>query len=131
MKKIITIALTCAFVGYPSLGASEVSGSFESLDGEFKHRFEKSGDYWGQVHRQNSEPVVVSGLYQSGENACWVTNRDGSKGAAGNVLIYIDMVQCCLELRKISNKFAVSKIWVEGSGAGYGLCNNQVLIKSQ
>ena len=33
--------------------------------------------------------------------------------------------------KKISNKFVVSKIWVEGKGTGYALCNNHVLSRHQ
>lgn len=108
-----------------------ISGELESHDGKFKHNFKASGDYWGQVKSKDFDPSSVSGVFEQGNGICWNSLANGSKGASGNVLIYVEEVQCCLEFREISNKFAVSKVWVKGTGTGYALCNNQVLTKKK
>jgi len=101
-----------------------VSGKYESLDGKFKHNFKKSGDYWGQRAYDNAPKSQVNGVYEQGVDIC-----ANSKNAYGNIKVYVEQVQCCMAVKKISNKYVVSKVWAEGRGTGYALCNNHVLIK--
>ncbi|MEJ1407110.1 MAG: hypothetical protein Q2484_17025 [Candidatus Sedimenticola sp. (ex Thyasira tokunagai)] len=103
------------------------TGKYESLDGKYKHEFKASGDYSGAA--KLSKTYSGTGLYEKASEICWVPKKDGTKGATGNVILYVGEAQCCLEFRQISNKFAVSKIWVKGTGTGYVLCQNQVLQK--
>lgn len=101
-----------------------VSGILKSSDGMFEHEFKASGEYWGKRSFSNSKPSEVVGLYEQGLSICGNT-----KGVKGNVLLYVDQVQCCLKFKKIANNYAVSKVWVEGKGTGYALCSHQVLSK--
>jgi hypothetical protein len=105
-----------------------LAGEYISLDGQYKHNFKATGDYWGSATYSGKEHSG-SGLYEQGSDICWIENKDGSKGAAGNIVFYVGEVQCCLQFRQISDKYAVSKIWVKGTGVGYALCQNQVLRK--
>jgi hypothetical protein len=107
-----------------------VAGKYESLDGQFQHDFKVSGDYRGLAKHSGKDYSGI-GLYEQGSEICWFPNKDGTKGSTGNIVLYIGEAQCCLEFRQISGKFAVSKIWVKGTGAGYALCSNQVLRKSK
>ena len=74
----IAATLTVTMVTSASFAANGIVGSFESLDGKFKHHFEASGDYSGQVQLSDST-TSASGIYQSGSGVCWTTNRDGSR----------------------------------------------------
>ena len=102
-----------------------VNGKLKSIDGKFQHHFKSSGDYWGQRAYDNSPTSSVEGVYEQGKDIC-----QNNKGMSGNVKFYVEEVQCCLEIKKISNKYVVSKIWKEGRGTGYALCSNHVLIRN-
>ena len=101
-----------------------VSGKLKSNDGKFEHEFKASGEYWGKRTFAKSKPSIATGLYEQGFSICGNT-----KGEKGNVQLYVGEVQCCLKFKKIANNYAVSKVWVEGTGAGYALCSHQVLTK--
>jgi len=103
-----------------------VDGDYKSSDGKYHHVFRASGDYWGHHTYDNSPGSSVEGVFEQGEGVC--RNR---LGEGGNIKFYVEEVQCCLKLKKISDKFVVSKIWVEGTGTGYALCNNHVLNRHQ
>jgi hypothetical protein len=65
MKKVsIVAALAFVCASAPSFGAEDIVGSFKSLDGKFKHRFEASGDYSGQV-QVSGNTSSVAGVYES------------------------------------------------------------------
>lgn len=99
-----------------------VSGVYVSLDGQLEHRFEASGDYSAKAHATGA---AVAGVYRREAGVCWATRPDGSK-QLGDLMLYIGEVQCCLSVEPISNKFAFTKVWVEGTGLGYQMCKNEV-----
>lgn len=107
-----------------------VSGKYVSSDGKYQHIFKESGEYSGRVKITDIEYSVL-GLYRQGSEICIVSQKDGSQGATGNVMLYVDKARCCLKFQQISNKFAVSRVWMEGGGIGYFLCNDQTLIKKK
>jgi hypothetical protein len=109
--------------------APTISGKYVSLNGKYKHDFKPSGDYSGVAKHEKEQSGT--GLYEQADEICWLPKNDGSKGPTGNVIIYVGEAQCCLEFKQISNKFAVSKIWIKGTGVGYALCHNQVLQKQK
>ncbi len=105
-----------------------LSGRYETLEGEIQHIFSESGDYWGEIKDiERAVEFSDTGVFEQGKEVCRLENK--SQTITGNVLIYVGEVQCCLEVRQISDKFAVTKIWVKGTGFGYRVCKNQVLRK--
>ena len=109
--------------------APSISGAYVSLDGKYGHDFKSSGDYSGVIKEEKE--YSVTGVYELGDQICWSANQDGTKTATGNVILYLGELQCCLEFRQISKKFAVSEIWAKGTGVGYRLCHNQVLQRKE
>lgn len=129
LRAIILAAFIVINVG--AALAEDLSGEYVSLNGKFHHIFKPSGDYWGEANHGKKYKSSGSGLYQQGNGLCWTTRLDGSKGATGNLILYVDEGQCCLEVRHISDKIAVTKIWVKGYGTAYALCENQVWKKKK
>ena len=128
MKSLIGLLTLSVSISLSILTASAepiLQGFYRSLNGKFGHSFKASGDYSATAFEVNES---ADGLFQQGEGICWKNLSDGGR-TAGNVLLYIDQVQCCLEFRAISDKYAVSEVWVQGTGPGYRFCRNQVVIK--
>lgn len=103
--------------------AQVAGGHYISLDGTIEHQFQPSGDYVGKVHGE--EELTGVGVYRQGVGICWMTRSDGSK-LEGDVLFYLDEVQCCLATEPISDKVAMTQVWVKGTGFGYRVCKDQV-----
>ena len=120
---LLLIIVTISQVSYSE---TIVDGDYKSSDGKYHHVFRASGDYEGYRSYHNSPASNVEGVFEQGEGVC-----RNKRGERGNIKFYAEEVQCCLKVKKISNKFVVSKIWVEGTGTGYALCNNHVLSRHQ
>lgn len=125
MKTYCSLLLVLCMVTISGVVYSQaiIDGEYKSSDGKYHHIFKPSGDYWGHRTYSNSpKGATVAGVFEQSEGICANLN-----GGRGNVIFYVDEVQCCLKIKRISDKFVVSKIWVKGSGTGYALCNNHVL----
>ena len=120
----LLLLLSMATISGAVYSQAILDGEYKSSDGQYHHIFKTSGDYWGHRTYSNSPGRSVEGVFEQGEGIC--ANLDGGRG---NVKFYVEEVQCCLKVKRISDKFVVSKIWVEGTGTGYALCNNHVLNK--
>lgn len=122
---IVGLLMVAATVGS---SLADVAGSdFVSLDGTLRHHFAPSGDYAGTV--TNPDASVV-GVYREGAGVCWLNKDDGSK-LMGDLLLYIDQIQCCLSTEPISDKLAFTQVWEKGTGPGYRMCNTQVFRRNQ
>lgn len=117
------LILILTFISTTQARSESLSGNYVSLDGTKQYQFSISGDYRG-----NTKAGSVFGVYRQGPNICWLTRNDGAK-QYGDLVLYIDEVQCCLQIETISDKHALTQIWVKGTGPGYQLCQNQVLRK--
>lgn len=118
------LALLLVVASSATRASSEpLTGNYVSLDGTVRHQLKQPGDYRGY-----GADFSVVGVYRQESGVCWMTKNDGSKNP-GNLLLYIDEVQCCLGVEYISDKYVLTKIWVTGTGTGYQLCRNQVLKK--
>ena len=111
--------------------AQTLSGEYVSLDGKIQHNFKPSGDYSVKV-LNGKKWLSASGVFQLGSELCWKANSNGSKGEVGNVLVFIGDAQCCYQFREISDKFAVTLIWVRRAVIPMSqFCENQVLTKKK
>jgi hypothetical protein len=137
-RKILT--LLC-FITISTLAQSEnvFEGEFKSLDGKYHHIFKNSGDYWGEIkieglavlgadfkvtRKPSENKNTVTGVFLQEKSICGNTDE-----MRGNLVIYTGEVQCCLYVRKISDKYPVTKIWSSGYGEGAPLCNTHILSK--
>lgn len=102
--------------------AGVAGNDFISLDGTVQHHFASTGDYAGKVTKPDAS---VLGVYREGPGVCWLNKDDGSK-LMGDVLLYIDQIQCCLSIEAVSDKLAFTQVWEQGTGPGYRMCGNQV-----
>ncbi|MGI8853582.1 MAG: hypothetical protein ACR2GC_09905 [Methyloceanibacter sp.] len=126
---LFTLFVSIELAILPASAEPILQGFYKSLDGKFGHNFKSSGDYSVTIF-DGAMNESANGLFQQVEGLCWSEPRGGPR-ILGNVLLYIDQVQCCLKFRAISDKYAVTKVWVKGTGLGYGICTNQVVIKGQ
>ena len=122
----LLLLLSMASISGAVYSQTIVDGEYKSADGKYHHIFKASGDYVGHHIYSNSPGGTVEGVFEQGGGVC--ANQGGGEG---NVKFYVEEVQCCIKVKKISDKFVVSKIWAEGRGTGMALCNNHVLNKYQ
>ena len=57
-------------------------------------------------------------------------NQELNEGATadGNLVLYLDSTQCCLNAVPLDNKLALRKLWLKGSGlADYAYCSDHLL----
>lgn len=56
-------------------------------------------------------------------------SMDEGNTSEGNLVIYIDSTQCCLQAEQLENKLVLTKVWVKGSGlALHAYCSDHALI---
>ena len=104
----------------PAASAQELSGRYETLDGRVQHDFQASSVYRAQVFTPE-RILSFKGLYQQGENVCLAGIQGDATGGTGNLLLYVGDNECCLEFRRIADKFAVTKKGMTGDKLGPGL----------
>jgi len=128
VKHLIVNVFAVALAGAccTSAAAQVSGGHFISLDGAMEHQFLATGDYVGRVHGKSGVDVV--GVFREGPGVCWFNFTNGGK-KSGDAIIYVGEVQCCLGVQTISDKTAMTMVWVEGTGPGYQVCKNQVFSR--
>lgn len=102
--------------------AQLAAGTYTSLDGTMEHHFQSSGIV-------RDPPGTSLGVFRMGAGICWLNRDDGSK-KPGDLILYVGEVQCCLQVEDISDKVALTRVWVQGTGFGYQMCKNQVFVRS-
>jgi hypothetical protein len=89
--------------------------------------------FWGQkstwradTQRNTYTQAKTDGVWQYQEGMCWLGDK---KQQQGNVMIYVDTLQCCMSAQFLGNKLVLSEVWEKGYDE-YGVCINRVLTKT-
>lgn len=75
------------------------------------------------------KPAEATGAWETGDDICWLKDRKtGEKADTGNLMIYLDGMQCCLAGKLLGDSFVLTKVWQKES-KGLLLCQNRLLIR--
>jgi hypothetical protein len=98
---------------------------------------------WGIWERNDPNYTYTYHFKANNELKLWYTGGQGKEGAwyyqqntcwsgyeknrqYGNVMVYVDSLQCCLLANFLGNKLVLSEVWQKGTD-DYQICNNNVL----
>ena len=89
--------------------------------------------FWGQrttwdadLKRHTHTQAKTDGVWHSQAGMCWLGDQ---KQQQGNVMIYVDSLQCCMSAIFLGKKLVLSEVWKKGIDE-YGVCQNRVLTNS-
>ena len=106
-----------------AFGAEPTWGIWTDREGEVTYAFLENHLFWFHDKRAK-KPVRIEGLWETAPRMCYLGINEG------NLMIYVDTDQCCLEAHYLGAKLVVSKIWEKGFYP-VKLCSNRVLIKAK
>ena len=86
----------------------------------------QKGTYRADLQRYIYSQAKTDGVWQHQEGMCWLGDK---KQQQGNVMIYVDTLQCCMSAQFLGNKLVLSNVWDKGHDE-YGVCINRVLTKT-
>ena len=100
--------------------ADEAWGVWSDKDGEYTYYFLENSEFrFSGVHGP------VEGVWKTRPDVCSL--RGGNKG---NLMIYADTGQCCMDAQLLGGKLVLSDIWRKNPGGGphmWEVCANRVL----
>jgi hypothetical protein len=83
-------------------------------------------------HRRQGKPFALEGAWKTALGACW---SDKNREQTGNVLIYVNTVQCCMTAEFLGSSLVLTYLWDKPAGAGNSepdrFCQNRVLRRMQ
>jgi hypothetical protein len=77
-----------------------------------------------------TETEKAEGVYRLlGDNYCWFETQLGTQ--KGNLMIYVDRIQCCMLMEFVGEKLVLSEVWMKPQFYfdHLGICENRVLTK--
>jgi hypothetical protein len=77
-----------------------------------------------------TETEKAEGVYRLlGDNYCWLGTQLGTQ--KGNLMIYVDEIQCCMLMNFVGEKLVLSEVWMKPQFYfdHLGICSNRVLKK--
>jgi hypothetical protein len=83
-------------------------------------------------HRYQGKTYVLAGAWQTALGACW---SDKNREQTGNLLIYANIVQCCMTAQFLGNNLVLTYVWDKPGGVPSPdpdrFCQNRVLRRLQ
>jgi hypothetical protein len=124
------LSLSVFFMSAAALNADPVSGAWGDKDQSNKYTFLQTKEFrfWGRKSifaegKINYTPVKADGVWAEGDGICWT---DDQKQKKGNLMIYVDTLQCCMFAQMIAGKLVLTEIWSKGDDE-FDICSNRVL----
>ena len=140
MFKFALLLAACAFwFMSPASGADTDSekagvvwGVWSDPDQTNVYAFLKNNDFKFR-HRGQGKPSALEGAWKTALGACW---SDKNREQTGNVLIYVNTVQCCMTAEFLGSNLVLTYVWDRPAGAANNadpdrFCQNRVLRKLQ
>ncbi len=109
-------------VAWSAFGEEAIRGIWIERKGGVTYAFLENHEFWFRGERRG-KPFKVEGVWRSGTDIC---SLDGNKG---NLMIYVDTHQCCIQARWLGKNLVLSEIWAKGYASHVEHCSNRVLIK--
>ena len=139
MLKLTLLVSTCALCLVNSAGGADISlekpgvawGIWADQDQANVYAFLEKNDFKFR-HRHQGKSFTLEGAWQTALGACW---SDKDRQQTGNVLIYVNTVQCCMSAQFLGNNLVLTYVW-DRPGGGVNqdpdrFCQNRVLRKLQ
>lgn len=106
----------------PALAAEAGWGVWTDKEEKHTYAFLKNNEF-----RFLGERLSRDGVWQSSAGICWLGDK---KRQTGNLMIYVDTIQCCMAAEFLANRLVLSEIWQKGFDVNLtGICVNRVLTK--
>lgn len=126
---LLLVSITGWFVAYAADG---VWGVWTDRDESHYYAFLKNSEFKFRGLKFNpklmeSERKETDGVWRSGDGICWIGDK---KQQTGNVLIYVDSLECCMLAQFLGNKLVLSEVWQKGYHE-LNICSNRVLTRSK
>ncbi len=130
---LVVVAHTLAMARY-AVAADKAWGVWSDKEQPYVFAFLKNSElkFWGQksswqadIQRNTYTKGKTDGVWQHQEGMCWIGDK---KQQQGNVMIYVDSLQCCMSAQFIGNKLVLSEIWNKGNDE-LGVCTSRVLTR--
>jgi hypothetical protein len=106
----------------PVFGAEAALGIWTDNEQKHTYAFLKNNQFrfWG-------DKSSAEGVWQSSPGLCW---RGDKKQQTGNVIIYVDTTQCCMQAEILGGKLVLSEVWQKGFDIKLTeICINRVMTK--
>lgn len=113
---------------------AEASGTWTDSRGRVTYSFLEGNQFrFEQKFRVKSgnaevwKPSKAEGVWQSATEICWLGSK--GEGRSGNLMVYVDTMQCCFSGQMLGGRFVLTRIWKKGYAgyAGFNICTNRVL----
>ena len=83
-------------------------------------------------HKYQGKSYTLAGAWQTALGACW---SDKNREQTGNLLIYANIVQCCMTAQFLGNNLVLTYVWDKPGGVlstdPGRFCQNRVLRRLQ
>lgn len=131
---VVVIAHTLTMTRYAN-AADNTWGVWTDKEQSYVYAFLENSEFefWGQkstwradIQRYTYTKGKTDGVWQYEEGICWIGDK---KPQYGNLMIYVESLQCCMMVQFLGNKLVLSEIWNKGKDE-LGLCTNRVLTKA-
>lgn len=139
MKTSIAVALITAAnllpFTKPAVAAGDDWGVWTNNEKTHVYAFLRNNElkFWGQrttwladIQRNTYVQDKTDGVWQFQAGMCWLGDK---KQQQGNVMIYVNSLQCCMSAQFLGNKLVLSAVWQKGDD-DLGICTNRVLSKT-
>lgn len=85
-------------------------------------------DYFEYLIVDGGQGYKGSGVWTFSPGQCWLGEK---KQSVGNLMLYFDTVNCCLDTRFFGRRLVMTKVWMKGYSeveTRNSVCENRVLV---
>jgi hypothetical protein len=111
-----------------------IQGSWTDKEKNYTYSFLKDNEFrfrqrlnWSNEKKKTEDnPRETEGIWRYGEDICW------AGPSKGNLMIYVDTMQCCMQAGIIGGKLVLTEIWRK-EFCDFNICSNRLLnrVKSK
>jgi hypothetical protein len=121
---MILCMLISLLLASSSARAQQIEGMWSDSDRKNTYIFQRSNRFQfdGEVFGRH---VSVNGVWETNPGLCWLGDN---KRVTGNIILYVDTIQCCLSAQHLGGRLVLTEVWRKGGDVRLGqICQNRVL----
>jgi len=138
LRFAMLLSMCAVWLINPAMGANVGSekvgvrwGIWADQDQSNVYAFLENNDFKFR-HRNQGKSSTSDGAWQTALGACW---SDKDRQQTGNLLIYVNIVQCCMRAEFLGNNLVLTYVSDKPGGGSSGdpdrFCQNRVLRRMQ
>ena len=122
-NRVLCLVVTAAVCGYTH--ANEIEwGVWTNSAGTVTFEFGKKYEFTYSIAFRDAVPYSVKGAWQTADGICWTGEK---KETVGNVILYVESNQCCMNAQILGKRLILGYVWHKGDLYKPGYCFNDVL----